>query len=122
MINSVQYRMLAGKDLAPLFKKLEAEGQPLPNPLLTVAWVGEVGDRIVSHAIIHSLPIVEYVHAEEKYGESIKDLVERCRGFVIQSKAPRVLSHTDHRAMKRIMERLGFYQSPFCWYEYREGE
>lgn len=122
MNSNVQYRMLAGESMEPLLIKLQAEGQPLPNPLLSVAFIGEVDGRIVSHAIIHSLPIVEYVHAEEKFGDTIKSLVERCRDFILKSGAPRVLAHTDHRAMKRIMERIGFEQSEVIWYEWREGE
>lgn len=122
MNNAVQYRMLAGDSMKPLLEKLEADGQPLPNPLLSMAFVGELDGKIVSHAIIHSLPIIEYVHAEEKFGETIKTLVERCQDFILKSGAPRVLAHTDHRAMKRLMERIGFYQSPFIWFEWREGE
>lgn len=118
MVKTVTIRKVAGADLyeSGLFDKLTSEGEILPNPLLTVAWMAvDEDDKIVGHAVVHSLPVVEYVHAES--GEIIKELFGHVESFIRESGAPRVLAHTEHRAMARMLTRVGF-GVPSPWFEW----
>jgi hypothetical protein len=104
----VEYKMLAGPSLEPLLRKMVEQGEPLPNIVLTVAFVAvDESGEIKAHCVLQSLPVAEPMNAEVGYGEHLKPLFEMMKDFVLKSGAPRVLSHTSHPAMRRMLEREG---------------
>ena len=82
-------------------------GQSAPNPLLSVAWLAEDEDgKMIGHIVLHSVPIVEGLKVDPSYqGNGVAfELMKRAQEFIVNSKAPRVLMHTDHPVMERILK------------------
>ena len=119
----IEYRQYAGvEDFAPttrLSRYLRALGQFPTNPLLSVAHTAESADGdIHAVAVIHSLPIVEPFHADPGYGFTLGELFNLTEGFLLQSGAPRVLMHTEHRAMQRMLLQAGAEPWPVSMYQW----
>lgn len=117
----VEYKMLAGPSLKPLLEKMLSQGEPMPNIALMVAFVA-VDDEgeIVAHCVLQSLPVAEPTKAEPGYGEHLGPLFEMMKDFIIKSGAPRVLSHTGHPAMKRMLERAGAMPCSDQFFDWRK--
>jgi hypothetical protein len=107
----LNYRIVAGADMYKVRQLLDKIGEPLPHFLLSCAWVAEDsrGD-IVGLSQVQSLPVVEpfkMVRDDYDAGEVLGRLFDMTREFIFATRAPRVLMHTSHPAMKRMLKRAG---------------
>lgn len=105
------YRMVAGAEMAKVRLLLGAIGEPQPHFLLSCAWVAEnPAGEIVGLSQLQSLPVVEpFKMLDTAYdgGEVLAHLFADTREFILQSACPRVLMHTSHPAMKRMLTGSG---------------
>jgi hypothetical protein len=93
--------------MAKVRELLEKLGEPSPHFLLSCAWIAEKEDgEIVGLSIMQSVPIIEpfkMVSNAHDGGEVLRKLFDMTQEFVRASKTPRVLMHTSHPAMKRML-------------------
>lgn len=101
---SVTYHTYAGPTIQKVLEYLDALGEPQPNALLSVAFGAEDKGDIKAISLIQSLPIVEPFHAEPGFGHHLGKLFEMTQEFIIGSNAKRVLMHTGHPAMKKMLQ------------------
>ncbi len=101
-------RMIAGPEMYKLAEHLFETGQPLPNPILSVAWIAEdENEKIIGHIILHSVPIIEYLKIDaDRQGNGLAfELMDRAREFVESAGCSHVLMHSAHPVMRRILAR-----------------
>jgi hypothetical protein len=103
----LSYRLVAGADMYKVRQLLDAIGEPQPHFLLSCAWVAESPDgRIVGLSQFQSIPVVEpfkMISSDYDGGEVLGKLFSMTREFIMASGTPRVLMHTGHPAMKRML-------------------
>ena len=106
---NIQYKKYAGPiALKKIVDYLESIGEPAPNMLLSVAFTAEdeLGN-IKAISVVQSLPICEPMKADPGYGHCLRELFELTQNFIHQSGAKRALAHTEHPAMKAMLENVG---------------
>lgn len=102
----ITYKTYAGKSMLKVAEYLRDNGEPQPNPILSVAFVAEdENGKILGLSVVQSMPFVEPFHGES--GEILKRLFEMTEEFIKGSGAPRVLMHTSHRAMQGMLRLKG---------------
>jgi hypothetical protein len=117
------YELLAGPSLAELRALLDAQDEPQwVNPALVLAWVArEASDparRIVAYGVLQSVPLAEPVKAPPGHGAALRGVFRRMAGFIRESGARRVLMHSEHPAMKKMLEQAGAAPWPVTFYQY----
>lgn len=111
-------------DIIKVRSLLEAIGEPSPHLVLSCAWIAEneSGD-IVGLSQLQSLPVIEpFKMITDKYdgGEVLGRLFDMTREFILASGTPRVLMHTSHPAMKRMLARgVGAMRMQDEFYDWR---
>jgi len=116
-------KIYAGKEMDKVNAYLEALGEPRPNPVLSIAFTEEdEHGNIVAIAMLQSLPVAEPMKAEPGYGHLLKGLFEAVQEFVYQSGAQRVLSHTAHPAIKKMLERVGAQPVTDQYYDWQKPQ
>ncbi len=86
-------------------------GEPEPHFLLSCAWTAEdAKGEIVGLSQAQSILVIEpfkMVTSSYSYdgAEVLGNLFEMTQEFIVKSGAPRVLMHTGHPAMKRMLTR-----------------
>jgi hypothetical protein len=114
----ISYRILIGPDIAPVLMLMAERDIPLPNINLMppVAWVAEEDGKIIDMCILQAVPIVEIAG---QTGETIQQLLTMAEKFIRETSPPRVLMHSNHRAMKTILRVKGADESPDAWFEWK---
>lgn len=115
------FHTYAGPSFEKLARKMAADGEPLPgNPILCVGFgaENEAGD-IVAYIVVQSIPLVEPAKAEPGSGEAMAELFNMAREFIMDSKAPRVIMHSEHAAMKRMIHRTKAKVFPGEFFDWR---
>jgi len=103
----LKYLKLAGPALYPVLDKIEEAGEPKPNPLLSVGFVAVDDDgNVKAQILVHSVCMAEYTLAEPGFGHCLGPLFQMAHEFVQKSGVPRVLMHTDSKAMERMLKRV----------------
>jgi hypothetical protein len=117
------YFMYRGKGLERIFRYMTVHGDPLPsNNLTLIGMTCEVepdpgnpsytgidlsalpGERlIVSYTLLQLVPLVEPMKAAKGWGHTLRGLFRAMREFIYASDCPRVLMHTDNRAMQFVL-------------------
>ena len=101
----VDGKLVPNPDFDKVIAHLDKLEQPHPNQLMTVAFCAEEDGVITDFCIIQSLPFAEPFHGPN--GDRLAVIFETAKDFILGSGAPRVLMHTDNRAMKRMLVRAG---------------
>ena len=103
------YRMVAGAEMAKVRELLAEIGEPMPHFLLSCAWIAEnEKGEIVAISQMQSIPVIEpfkMLRSDYDGGEVLGRLFAETRDFA--SVCPRVLMHTSHPAMKRMLMQVG---------------
>lgn len=117
-MSEITYRMVTGKDLEPVIRLMAERGIPLPNIqlMMPIAWLAEREGEIIDMCILQAVPIIELHGAS---GETIGKLFRMAEKFIKEANPPRLLTHSGHRAMKKMLEHEGAVASEDRWYEWR---
>jgi hypothetical protein len=119
-VNDIQYRMATTDDMPAVAEFLVSHGITLPNVALMVPvfWIAVEGSEIVDLCMMQAVPVVELAG---RSGDTIFQLLLRAEQFIRETRPSRVLMHSSHRSMKKMLEHKGARESTDSWYEWNGG-
>lgn len=117
-VNDIQYRMASQDDMPAVAEFLVSNGITLPNLALMAPafWIAVQNGVIVDLCMLQAVPIVELAG---RSGDTILNLLLLAEEFLREIRAPRLLMHTSHRSMKKMLEYKGAVKSSDDWYEWK---
>lgn len=115
----ITYTFHAGPTMQEVAEHLISLGQAVPNPMLSVGFLAKDDEgKIKGVLCIQSLPLCEPCEGET--GEIVRELFSRAEEWIKESRAPRVLMHSGHPAMKIMLRRKGAIESADQWFEWTQ--
>ena len=116
--DNVGYYMYAGKEMERIARYLSRHKMVVPpRPLTLVAMTAEVDDggtldpsaapgerSIVRVILLQLMPLIEVTEGLPGYGHTLRPLFRSMETFIRESDPPRVLMHTQNRAMRMMLK------------------
>jgi GNAT superfamily N-acetyltransferase len=109
-MNEVKYILRAGPSFKPIAEALEKLKYPPANPIASIGWTAEYEKQQAGLIVIQSIPLIYplIVTPEWRNNGVGTELVKRAADYVIhQTKAPRVLAHTNHEGIQDLIRQFG---------------
>ncbi len=100
----IRYIKLEGKELEPVLLKIEEMTQVKPDALVGFVAVDDE-NNVKAEIVIQMVCLAEPAIAEPGYGHCLGPLFAEAYKFIQDSEIKRVVMHTEHRAMERMLDR-----------------